>query len=120
MEILGFVLAALAMRTVLAMDLVGAMEFRAIQRDQDAPAEAAHGIQATALRQFGHDIGEHRVKRGGFGGVELGANLAVAGNLPYTERYLAVGPALAGLQMALTGQKERALDPSGNKRIGFR
>jgi hypothetical protein len=48
-EILDTLTPALAVRAVRAADLVGAMEFGAIQRDQGMAAEHLHGSQAAAL-----------------------------------------------------------------------
>ena len=115
-EILDLVLAALAMGAVRTVDLVGAMEFGAVQRDQHMSIEAAHGIQTAALLKFGHDIGEHRVKHGRFDRVEFRADLAVAGDFAHAEQCLAVRTALAGLQMALVCQKRRALHEERGER----
>ena len=51
-EIFGLVFAAFAMRAVRTMDLVGTVEFRSVQSDQDVPVKAAHRIQAAALVQL--------------------------------------------------------------------
>ena len=42
-------------------------------------------------------------------GIELRADLAVAGDFAHAEQCLAVRTALTGLQMPLMGQKRRAL-----------
>jgi hypothetical protein len=106
---LGQALAAFAMGTVRATDLVRAMEFGAVERDQYMPVQAAHGVQAAALDQFGHEIGEHGMEHRWLDRIELGAYLAVAGDFARAEQGLAVRAALTGLQMALMGQKGRAL-----------
>ena len=49
---------------------------RPTQRDQYASVQAPHGVQAAALVQFGHEIGEHGVEHGWFGRVEYGPDLA--------------------------------------------
>jgi hypothetical protein len=108
-EILNLVLAAFAVGTVGAMDFVGAVEFRSIQSDQDVPVQAPHGVQAAALIQFRHEIGEHGVQHGWFDRVEPGPDLAVTGNFAHAEQCLAVGTALTGLQMPLVCQKRWAL-----------
>jgi hypothetical protein len=113
-EILDLVLAAFTMGTVRTMDLVGAVEFRSIQRDQRMPIQAAHGVQAAARSKLGHDIGEHGMEHGWFDGVELGANLAVAGDFADTKHCLAVRTDLVGLQMALMSQKRRGLHDMKN------
>lgn len=46
-EILGLVLAALAVRAVRAVNLPGAMILGAVQCDQHVPAQAAHRVQAA-------------------------------------------------------------------------
>ena len=104
-EIFGLVLAALAVGTVQAMDLVRAVEFRSVQRNQHVSVQPTHSIQATALVQFGHDIGEHRAKQGRFDRVEFGTDLAVAGDFAHAKQCLAVRPALSGLQMSLVCQE---------------
>lgn len=91
------------------MDFVGAVEFRSVQCDQYVPVQAAHRIQAAALVQFGHEIGEHRMKHGWFDRVEFGSDLTVTGDFAHAEQCLAVRPALSGLQMPLVCQKRRAL-----------
>jgi hypothetical protein len=98
MEILGLVpslgfgqaLAAFAMGAVRAMDFVRAMEFRSIQCDQYVPVQAAHGVQAAALVQFGHEIGEHGMEHGWFDRIELRAYLAVARDFAHAEQRLTV------------------------------
>jgi hypothetical protein len=89
-EILDPAFAAPAMGAVPTMDLVRTMEFGAIQRNQDPPIKAAHGIEPAALLKLGHDIGEHRMKRGRFDSIELGADLTVAGDFAHAEQCLAV------------------------------
>lgn len=85
------------------------MEFRSVQRDQHMPIEAAHGVQAAALVQFGHDIGEHGMKHDGFDRIEFGADLTVTGDFTRFEQGLTVRTALSRLQMALVCQKGWAL-----------
>jgi hypothetical protein len=108
-EILGLVLAALAVRTVRAMDFVRAMEFRSVQRDQHMPVQPAHGIQAATLVQFGHDIGEHGMEHDGFHRIEFGTDLTVTGDFTHAEQGLTVRTAVCRLQMALVCQKGWAL-----------
>jgi hypothetical protein len=67
--------------------------------------QATSSIQATALIQFGHDIGEHRVKQGRFDRLEFGTDLAVAGDLAHAKQCLTVRPALGGLQISLVRQE---------------
>jgi hypothetical protein len=85
------------------------MVFGAVPRDQHIAAKDPHGVQAAALLQLGHDVGEHRVEHRRVDRVEHGADLAVAGNLSHAEQCLAVRPAVAGLQMPLVGQEGWAL-----------
>ena len=105
-EILGLVLAALAVGAVWTADRVGAMVLGAVPSDQHVAVEDPHGIQAAALLQLGHDIGEHRVEQGRFDRVEHGADLAVTGDLVHAEQGLAVRSAVTRLQMA-AGVPER-------------
>ena len=115
-EILGLALAALAVGAVGTMILSEQWNSVPSQRDQHVPIEAPHGIQPAALVQFGHDIGEQRVEQGRFDRVELGADLAVAGDLAHAEQCLAIRTALAGLQMALVCQERRALHEERGER----
>src|SRR5271170_5772112 len=102
-EILGLVLAAFAMGTVRKMDLVRAVEFDSVQRDQHMPIQTSHGLKTAALVQFGQEIAEHGMEPLRFDRIELRAYLAVPGDFAYPEQGLTVGTALAGLQMALMG-----------------
>jgi hypothetical protein len=114
-EILGPVLAALAMGTVRTTDRVGAMVFGAVPCDQHVAIEDPHSIQAATMVQLGHDIGEHRVEQGRFDRVEHGADLAVAGDLAHAEQCLTIRPAVTCLQMALVCQEGRALHEERNE-----
>lgn len=116
MEILDFVLAAFAVRAIRAMDLTRAMVFRAIQRDEQIPIQAAHGLQCAGLAQFGHDIGEQRVEMRWFDRIEHGADPDVAGDFVHPEQRLAIGTALRYFQMALMGQEGRALHEERRER----
>ncbi len=69
--------------------------------------------QIVALHQFGDDVGEHRVKQGRIDGIELGADLAVAGDFRHPEQRLAVGPPARGLEMALVRQEGRLCMKNG-------
>lgn len=108
-EILNPALAALAMGTLCAMDLVRAVEFAAVERDQEPSVKDVPAVQATALLQFGDDVGKHRVKQGRFDRLELGADLTVAGDFAHAKQCFAIRAALAGFQMALVGQERGAL-----------
>jgi hypothetical protein len=90
MEIFNLVLAAFAVGTTTAMDFVGAVEFRSVQCDQHVPVQAPHGVQAAALVQLRHEIGEHRMEQGWFDRVEFGPDLAVAGDFSHPEQCLTV------------------------------
>jgi hypothetical protein len=80
-----------------------------VQRDQQIPVDAAHGVQAVALVQFGHQIGEHGMEHGRLDWIEFRADLTVAWDLAYAEQRLTVRTALAGLEMALMSRKRRTL-----------
>jgi hypothetical protein len=116
LEILNPALAALAMVTLCAMNLVRAVKFSAVERDHKPSIKDAHAVQAAALRQFGEDVGKHRMKHGRFGRVELGPDLTVAGDLTHAEQCFAVRTVLAGLQMALVGQERWALHEEWGER----
>ena len=104
------------------MNFVGAMVFRAVQRNQQMPIEAAHGLGAAGFPERGHDIVEHRIEMRRLNRIQLGAHLTVAGDLGHAEQCLAVRPALRGLQMALVRQERGALHEErgegGNDEIG--
>jgi hypothetical protein len=91
------------------MDLVRTVILGAVQRDEQGAVRTAHLRQAAALLQFRQDIAEHGVKHRRIDRVELGADLAVAGDFAQAEQGLAVRAALAGLQMALMRQERRGL-----------
>jgi len=92
------------------------MVFGAVQRDQQASIQAAHGIQAAGLAQFGDDIGEYRVEMRWFDRIEHGADPNVAGDFVHSEQRRAVGTAPGCFQMALMGQERRALHAEGCER----
>ena len=115
-KILRLVLAALAVRAVRAVNLLGAMILGAVQRDQQVPAEAAHRVEAARLLEFGHDVGEHRVEVGRRDGIEHGADLIVTWNLIDAEQCLAVRATLTGLQIPLMRQEGRVLHEKGRER----
>jgi len=115
-EILDLVLAAFAVGTVHAMDLVRAMEFGAVQRDQYVPIQVTHGVKAATLVQFSDNVSKHRMEPVRLDRVELGSYLAIAGNFAHPEQRLAVRPALAGLQMTLMRQERRALHEERRER----
>lgn len=115
-EILGLVLAAFAMETVRTMDLGRAVKFRSVQRDQHMSIQTSHGVKATALVQFSHEIGEHGGEPLRFDRIKLRAYLTVSGDFAHPEQGLTVRTALAGLQMALVRQKRRALHEERRER----
>ena len=92
------------------------MIFGAVQRDQQAPIQAAHGVHAPGLAQFGHDIGEQRVEMRWFDRIEHGADANVARDFVHSEQCLEVGTALGYFQMALMRQERRALHEEGRER----
>ena len=74
MEILDALAPALAVRAVRAVDIVRAVEFGAVQRDQGMAAQYVHPVQTAALAQSGEDIGEDREKMRRIERVEHGAD----------------------------------------------
>ena len=92
------------------------MVFGSIQRDQDVAIEDPHLAETAALLQLGHDIAKHRKEQSRIDRVELGAYLAVAGDLGDAEQGLAVRPALTGLEMPLVCQEGWALHEERGKR----
>ena len=121
-EILGLVFATLAVRAVGAVNFIGAVVFRAVQGYQQVLVQTAHGFGAAGFAKDGHDIVEHGVEVGRLNRIQLGAHLAVTGDLGHAEQCLAVRTALRGLQMALVRQERRALHEErgegGNDEIG--
>ena len=115
-EILGLVLAALAVGAVWTADRVGAVVLGAVPSDQHVAVEDPHRLQAGTLVQLGHDIGEHRVEQGRFDRIEHDADLAVTRDLAHAEQGLTVRPAVTCLQMALARQEGRALHEERSKR----
>jgi hypothetical protein len=61
-EVLDLVLAALAGRALLAMDLARHVIFGAVQGDQHMIPKPAKVLQAAGTLQFRHHLGEDRMK----------------------------------------------------------
>src|SRR4051794_7592634 len=89
-EVLGPVLAALAARALLAMDLARHVIFGAVQGDQYVAAKLPESLQAARSLQFGHHLGEDRMKVVGADRVQQCPDMIVAGDLIETEQRLAV------------------------------
>jgi len=115
-EGLGLVLAPLAGRAVLAMNLVRHVIFGAVQSDQHMIPKPAKVLQAAGTLQFGHHLGEHRMEVVGTDRVEQRPDLVVAGDLVQAEQRLASRAPLSLLQTTLMGQKRRALQEEQGER----
>ena len=115
-EILDLVLAALAVRTVGARNLVGAVVLRAIQCDQQPAVQAAHRLHAAGLLEGGHDIVEHGIEMGWLNRVQFGTHLVISGDFGHAEQGLAVRAALHGLQMPQMRQEGGTLHEERGER----
>jgi hypothetical protein len=115
-EVLDLVLAALAGRAVLAMDLARHVIFGAVQSNQHMIAKLAESIQAARSLQFRHHLGEDRMKVVGTDRVQQRPDMIVAGDLVQTEQRLAIRSPLSLLQTTLVRQERRALHEKQGKR----
>ena len=115
-EVLGPVLAALAGRALLAMDLARHVIFGAVQGDQHVAAKLAESLQAAGPLQFRHHLGEDRMEVVGTDRVQQRPDMIVAGDLVQAEQRLAIRPPLSLLQTALMRQERRALHEEQGKR----
>ncbi len=86
------------------------MILRAIERDQHAPIEPAEHVEAAVNQpKLIEGFSEHRVQQGRRGWVEHVTDVIVGGNFGDAEQAAAVGAAMTRLEVALMGQKRRAL-----------
>ena len=115
-EVLGPVLAALAGRALLAMDLARHVIFGAVQGDQHVAAKLAESLQAAGPLQFRHHLGEDRMEVVGADRVQQRPDMIVAGDPVQAEQRLAVRAPLSLLQTALVRQERRALHEEQGKR----
>jgi heptaprenylglyceryl phosphate synthase len=82
----------------------------AVEREQHAPAEPAEHVQtATGLPELIDGGGKHRVQQSRRGRVEHVADVIVTGDRGDAEQAVAIGVAMAGLELALMRQEGRAL-----------
>ncbi len=100
-EVLGPVLAALAGRALLAMNLVRHVIFGAVQSDQQVAAKLAESLQAARSLQFRHHLGENRMEVVGTDRVQQRPDMIVAGDPIQAEQRLAVRLPLSLLQTTL-------------------
>ena len=115
-EVLGLVLAALAGRALLAMNLARHVVFRAVQGDQHMIPELAESLQAAGTLQFRHHRGEDRMEMVGIDRVQQRPDMVVTGDPVQAEQRLAVRAPLSLLQTALVRQERRALQEEQGKR----
>jgi len=98
------------------MDLARHVIFGAVQGDQHMIPKPAKVLQAAGTLQFGHHLGEDRMKVVGTDRVQQRPDMIVAGDLVQTEQRLAVRPPLSLLQTTLVRQERRALQEEQGKR----
>ena len=107
-EVFGLVLAPLAARALLAMNLARRVIFGAVQGDQHMIPKPAKVLQAAGTLQFGHHLGEDRMEVVGADRVPQRPDMIVAGDPIQAEQRLAVRPALSLLQTTLMRQERRS------------
>ena len=115
-EVLGLVLAPLAGRALLAMNLVQHVIFGAVQSDQHVTAQLAESLQAARSLQFRHHLGDDWVEVVGADRVQQRPDMIVAGDPVETEQRLAIRAPLSLLQTTLVRQERRALHEEQGKR----
>ena len=99
---------ALAVGTVRAPDLAGAVEPGSVQH--------RHILQTAALAQLGGGAGENREEARQFDRIEHGTDLTVARDFVDAGQRLAIPSSTRGLQMALAGKAGWASHEKWRKR----
>ena len=116
MEVLGAAVGALAGRAVVAAQLARAEELGAVQGDQRAAVEAAHGREAAARVEVLDERVERVVEVRRRHAVEQLPDVVVAGDAGQPEQGVRVGPRAALGQRALVRQERRRLHEEHRQR----
>jgi hypothetical protein len=85
------------------------MVLGAVERDQYVATEAAQGGQASVRFERAHGFLERRMEQRRLDRIKHGADVVVARDVDHLEQRMAIRAALAFEQLALMGEKRRAL-----------
>ena len=117
-ELLGFVLADMARRALLAMDGVRAMELDSVEGDEEAAVEAQEGLEAPLVADGVEAEGEEVGEEGGVETVEQIPNLIVTRDLADAEEGVAVGAGRLLVHAALEVEEGGGLEEERGEGAG--
>ena len=117
-ELLGFVLADMAGRALLAMDGVRAMELDSVEGDEEAAVEAQEGLEAPLVADGVEAEGEEVGEEGGVETVEQIPNLIVTRDLADTEEGVTVGAGRLLVHVALEVEEGGGLEEERGEGAG--
>ena len=116
--LLGFVLADMAGRTLVAVDGIRTLQLNAVKSDGHAPVEAQEGIEGAVVAGGLQAVGKQGGEVVGVVAIEEIANGVVARNVLDTEQGLAIGASGLLLHAALEVEEGGGLEEEGGESTG--